>query len=116
MVSPSYCRSGVAEFGGALGLWSMAQQRFTHGRHFGDWRASQQRRSRVVSLILAPAVPFVLVLRIVRRVWRRVGERSRLFAALPALTVLSGAWALGEVFGALAGHASPRVVQRSAAD
>lgn len=100
------CGDAVAEFQGAPDLWAMARQRFTHGRHFGDWRARQGGRSPVLSLLQAPAVPVVLMSRIVRRTWRRAGERTRLLAALPALAVLSSAWALGELLGALAGRGS----------
>ena len=93
----------VAEFSGAPRLAAMARQRLTHGRHFGAWRAAQGGRSPLVALLLAPAVPVVLMARIIRRVWARASERGRLIAALPALVVLSCAWALGEALGALGG-------------
>lgn len=93
----------LAEFGGAPGLLAMAGQRLTHGRHFGAWRARQAARPAWMTVALAPAVPAVLVVRIVRRVWAGGRERRRLLTALPALGVLACAWALGEVVGALAG-------------
>ena len=97
------CGDAVAKFSGAPGLVAMSRQRLTHGRHFGAWRASRGKRPAWITLALAPAVPAVLVARIVRRVWSRRHERLRLLTALPALSVLSCAWALGETIGALAG-------------
>jgi hypothetical protein len=84
----------------------MIRQRLTHARHFGAWRAKRAARPAWLTVVLAPAVPAVLIARIVRRAWTVRRDRARLLIALPALGVLACAWALGEVIGAVVGRSA----------
>lgn len=93
----------VVEFAGVPSLFAMARQRLTHGRHFGAWRRSTGGRSAFATLLFAPAIPFVLVARNVRRLPPRARSEMRILTAIPALFVLACAWALGETIGAIAG-------------
>ena len=93
----------VAEFTSAPPLFAMARQRLTHGRHFGAWRRSTGGRSAFATVLFAPAIPFLLVARNVRRLPSRARSEMRLLPAIPALFVLACAWALGEALGAIAG-------------
>lgn len=91
----------VADFSGAPRLSAMVRQRLIHARHFGAWRKARDARPAWITVVLAPAVPALLIARIVRRAWAARRDRMRLLFALPALGVLSCAWAMGEVIGAL---------------
>lgn len=96
----------TVRFGRAPSLATLAAQRFRHGQHSGSWRVAcgVSKRWRVIAA--APLVPAVLLLRVARsvrgeRVGSGSGELRSLFRALPALLVLSSAWAAGEAVGAL---------------
>lgn len=90
-------------------LRAFARQRFEHGCQFGGWRVKFHGRPAWLIAVAAPAVPFVLVGRIARRVLRRPSERMRFIGALPALMTLATAWAAGEAWGALFHRPSPPV-------
>ncbi len=84
-------------------LW----QRVRHGRAYGAWRAGTERgASRALRVLASPAIPPLLLGRIVRRVWPTARYRGRLLASLPLVTLFVGAWTLGEVLGGLQGPAA----------
>lgn len=92
----------AARFGSVAPLFSLVQQRFSHGRHSGAWRIATGVRSSWQVIAAAPLVPFLLTLRIARRVLVRRAERVRFLISLPALFLLASAWAAGEAWGAVA--------------
>jgi hypothetical protein len=71
---------------------------FIGGVHFGDFRKGQcGALARRLWVIAAPAVPFVLLLRIIlRTVARRPARVLQIIRALPYLLLLLGAWSAGE--------------------
>ena len=87
-------------FGGAPSLIPFMRQRFAHGRHFGAWRAGIGGRAAWKMLLAAPLVPFVLLLRTVRRVAGRPGALATLVACIVPFLLLATAWASGEAAGA----------------
>ena len=76
---------------------------FSGGVHFGNFRQSSSRSSaRWLWLIASPAIPIVLLLRIVRvTATRRPDRFVRLLRSLPYLLLLLCAWSLGEAAGYL---------------
>jgi hypothetical protein len=71
---------------------------FLGGIHFGDFRKAQcGPLARRLWVIAAPAVPLVLLFRIIRlTVTRRPARVLQIIRALPALLLLLGAWSAGE--------------------
>jgi hypothetical protein len=71
---------------------------FIGGIHFGDFRKAQSGPlARRFWLIAAPAVPLVLLFRILRlTVTRRPARVLQIIRALPYLLLLLGAWSAGE--------------------
>jgi hypothetical protein len=84
-------------------LRSGAVGQYHHGRLFGGGRAAEKGLvQRLKYAALSPAVPAVLLARIARQVGA-VGQTAQLFRALPALSVLLAAWAVGEGMGSAFG-------------
>lgn len=93
-------------------LGTMAARRFAHGRHSGSFRVQNGVRTRWQMVLGAPLVPFVLLVRVARRVMRAPGHLPGFVASLGAFLVLASAWAAGEALGALtAGAHGPRALR-----
>ena len=76
---------------------------YNHGRLFGGERVHGRGPfQRIVRCAIAPAVPGVLLTRIVREA-AAAGYIGELWRALPALFLLLGAWSAGEAVGTLCG-------------
>jgi glycosyl transferase family 2 len=90
----------VVEFRGGTGLASLLRQRHAHARVYG---ASRARRfgtaSRLAHIIAAPAVPAVMLRRIVAALATRGQSPVAWLPALPHLLPLLAAWSLGEARG-----------------
>ncbi len=86
-------------FAHAPTVWSIAGQRFEHGKQSGWWRVRSGARKRWQVVCAAPLVPLVLLTRIMRAV-RGTGRKIRI-GAVPALLILACAWAVGEAVGAV---------------
>jgi len=89
---------------------------FLGGIHFGDFRTAQSGPfGRRLWLIAAPAVPLVLLFRIVRlTVTRRSARVLQIVRALPYLLLLLGAWSAGEATSYARGVAAHRLSERAA--
>jgi len=84
-------------------LASATRAQYHHGRLFGGGRV--QGRGLFVRLMrfaVAPAVPAILLARIAREA-AAAGHRADVLRALPALSLLLGAWSAGEAAGSLFG-------------
>ena len=92
--------SAVATFTGRINVREMLAQRFAHAIEFGITRVARRGVSRLRVFVAAPLVPFVLLLRIVRRVAVARANLARLAIAMPWLVLFTGAWAVGEPVGA----------------
>jgi hypothetical protein len=76
---------------------------FSGGMHFGNFRKSCSRSlARWMWVIVSPAIPIVMLLRIVRITTRRRRDRFvQLLRSLPYLLLLLCGWSLGEAAGYL---------------
>lgn len=90
----------------SFGLRGFVRQRFHHGMHFGGARARRlSLPKRLLYAALSPAIPVVLVVRIVKRVAARRRHAGALLGSLPFLVLFLLAWTLGELIGYLRGRA-----------
>ena len=96
-------RDAVLDFAPVLTIRAMLSNRFVHGGHFGAYRVRTLKWPRWRAVVVTPLVPFVLLLRIVQRVWRAGRSATEVIAALPAIVPLLSAWAIGEAVGAISG-------------
>lgn len=88
----------------SYGFSGFLKQRFRHAMEFGRWRTSEVTSSqRALHIAFCPAIPFVLLVRIVRQVLTKRRYRTKLLVALPLLVLFLLAWTLGELFGYLRG-------------
>lgn len=99
--------SAIVTFVGPVHLRRLARERFAHARTFGSTRVSRHGANRFLLLGAMPLVPVVLLVRICRRAWRSRALRSPFLSALPAIAVLTVAWAIGEGTGALFARRAP---------
>ena len=81
-------------------------QRYLYARAYAGARVQGQGLARRGAYgALALALPPVLLLRIVRRVWASGAHRAELFRSIPLLLLFVIAWGVGESVGALFGPA-----------
>ena len=91
-------------FRGGSKLGPAIRQRLAHARHFGAGRARGRGIShRLIRSAATPAVPPLLLARIVGQLRRRGEPIGAWAGALPKLAVLLGAWSIGESAGAWLG-------------
>ena len=95
-------------------LATMAARRFAHGRHSGSFRVRSGIRTRWQMVLGAPLVPFVLLVRVARRVARAPGHRTGFASSAGAFLVLAAAWAAGEAIGGFTAGAEMREALRAA--
>ena len=77
-------------------------QRFHHGRQFGETRAAKMtalRRSMMITL--SPTIPLIYLFRITRRVFDKKRNIGKFFASLPILILFLLSWSSGEFIGYL---------------
>jgi hypothetical protein len=86
--------------GRSAGFAAFVRQRLVHGRAYGRLRGARFGPGRnVAGVVLAFAVPFVLVARTAGEVFSRGRFRGRFVASLPLLLAYDAAWAAGEAVG-----------------
>ena len=95
-------------------LGTMASRRFAHGRHSGAFRVKSGIRTRWQMVLGAPLVPFVLLVRVGRRVARAPGHAPGFVSSLGAFLVLATAWAVGEAIGGFTAGSKMREALRAA--
>ena len=79
-------------------LWGLLQDKCRHGRDFAEQRMVF---SRWIYGLGAPALPFLLVGRIAKRVWPHGPLRGRFWRACPLIALLAVWWSVGELRGYL---------------
>jgi hypothetical protein len=104
----------VAWFTDDTALGTMAARRFAHGRHSGSFRVRSGIRTRWQMMLGAPLVPFVLLVRVARRVARAPGHMAGFLSSMGAFVVLAAAWAAGEAIGGFTAGAEMREALRTA--
>jgi hypothetical protein len=104
----------TAWFTDRTALRTMAARRFAHGRHSGSFRVRSGVRTRWQMVLGAPLVPFVLLVRVARRVGRVPGHAMGFFTSIGAFLVLASAWAAGEAIGGFTAGAEMREALRVA--
>lgn len=90
----------VAEFAPVVSLRGMLRNRFLHGGHFGTHRVEVLGWNRWLALAVTPLVPFLLLMRILRRAARAGHRPWSVLTVVPAVLTLLVAWAAGEAHGA----------------
>lgn len=90
----------LATFHSTRSLRASLLLRFRHGRNHGVTRVRRHRHTAWRLLLLSPLVPVVLLARIVRRTVGTAGGPRMVIRSLPALALISVAWAAGEAAGA----------------
>ena len=96
----------VCQDRGPLSFCGTLAERYSWGRLFGSVRARELSWSgRLGYVVLGPALPLLLVLRVAKK-RRGSGQRGGLLAALPWLVCFTTAWCLGEFLGNLTGRES----------
>jgi GT2 family glycosyltransferase len=89
----------------SFGFRAFLKARFRHGVRFGIWRAARLSGSgRALRVLVSPAVPLLMLLRIARLVFGKRRHRLRLLLALPVLFPFLLAWVAGEAAGYLRGR------------
>ncbi|MEC4888442.1 MAG: glycosyltransferase [Nitrospira sp.] len=79
------------------------RQRFWHGRQFGSSNARRLPAAvRLVHIVAAPLIPFLMLSRIARQVLRRKRHRAQLLLAMPVTLLFLASWAAGECTGYVA--------------
>jgi glycosyltransferase involved in cell wall biosynthesis len=89
-----------------FGFFEFITQRFHYSRHFAGQRCARTARTlarRWLYAALALALPLVISIRIGGRVWGRPAYRGAFLRSLPALSVFSLSWGIGESVGYLFG-------------
>jgi len=77
-------------------------QRFWHGRQFGEARSAEMPAARrAVFVLLSPAIPLIYLARITRRVFDKKRNVGKFVMSLPVLTMFLLSWSLGEFTGYL---------------
>jgi hypothetical protein len=91
---------------GPLSFRGTLVERYSWGRIFGSVRARELSWSgRLFYLVLSPALPLILVLRVAKKMLAS-GQRGGFLLALSCLLFLTTAWCLGEFMGNLTGRES----------
>ncbi len=105
----------------SFSLLGFSKQRFAHGRIFGRMRAARTperdsrsgtvpfagtangvtRRQRTLYIVSAPAIPFLYLARIVKRLARKRRNLPQFVSALPLIVWFLLCWAAGEWLGLL---------------
>ena len=80
-------------------VWGLLRDKCRHGRDLAEQRMVF---SRVLYALGTPAIPFMLVGRIAKRVWPHPALRSRLWRTCPLIALLTVFWSIGELRGYLA--------------
>ncbi|MDB5349813.1 MAG: putative glycosyltransferase [Planctomycetota bacterium] len=97
-------QAATVEFIGGVSLGPAVTHRMAHARHFGAGRSRGDRLStRLARMAMAPAVPPLLLARIVRNLRSRGEPIGPWLSAIPSLGVLLSTWSLGEATGAVFG-------------
>lgn len=89
---------------GAYSLAGFSRQRFVHGRRFGRTRrAASGALAGLLRAVAGPAIPAVMLIRILRTVAGRGRLDGRMVQALPLAAWFLVCWAAGEAVGQLGG-------------
>ncbi len=77
-------------------------QRFHHGKQFGNTRAANMSLGkRIVYILLSPSISVLYLYRIARRVFAKKRNVGKFVLALPILSLFLLSWSIGELSGYL---------------
>lgn len=81
-------------------IWSYLEQRYLYSRSYAGMQSRHAPLGRRLTMGLASfALPPVLFLRIVSRVWKSGQHRGKLLASVPLQALFTLGWAAGEIVG-----------------
>ncbi len=93
-------QGAVVEYRGGGRLWPMLRRRVSHASHYGAWRARGRGWGyRLARTAATPLVPALLMGRTLTALRRRQEAVTPWVSALPAMGLLTTAWAAGEAAG-----------------
>jgi hypothetical protein len=73
-----------------------------HGRRYGHQRGANFSRARnAIGVLAAPAVPFLMTMRVLQQVFGKGRFRIRAIVSLPAIVAYNATWAYAEARGHL---------------
>ena len=108
---PALARNGVAlwqspelvvHMGRSAGFAAFVHQRLEHGRRYGHQRGINFSRARnLIGVVAAPAVPVLMTVRVMRRIFAKGRFRTQAVLALPAIVAFNVTWAYAEARGHL---------------
>jgi len=99
----------VSQDRGVLNFKELLGERYAWGRIFAVSRLKEMKPfTRLLYITFSPAIPLVVLSRIVWKVLRSRRNRMKLMRSLPYLVVLTMVWALGELVGYVTGVTSGR--------
>jgi glycosyltransferase involved in cell wall biosynthesis len=88
----------------SFSLWGFMKQRFQHGIQFGRERSCRfSIPKRALYIVLSPAIPLLMLVRIARQVLTKRRHRKQLLVSLPVLVLFLLAWTSGELTGNIRG-------------
>lgn len=94
----------VVRYHRRLGLPQLVRRRFLHGRCFGGMRAERSGPARrALYALTGPLLPWLLLLKVARRVWPKGRHRRRFLRTLPWSALIVAVWSAGEWIGNLRG-------------
>lgn len=75
-------------------------QRFHHGKQFGNTRAARMTfGKRLIYILLSPSIPFLYLYRITQRVFAKKRNIGKFILVLPILSLFLLSWSFGEFCG-----------------
>jgi hypothetical protein len=92
----------VVHMGRSAGFAAFVHQRLEHGRRYGHQRGVNFSPARnLIGVVAAPVVPFLMTLRVMRRIFAKGRFRTQAILALPAIFAFNVTWAYAEARGHL---------------
>jgi hypothetical protein len=92
----------VVQMGRSAGFTAFVRQRLEHGRRYGHQRGANFSRARnAIGVLAAPAVPFLMTMRVLQQVFGKGRFRMRAIVSLPAIVAYNATWAYAEARGHL---------------
>jgi hypothetical protein len=88
--------------GRSHGFRAFARQRTRHGRLYPRQRGGHFTKARhVIGVVASPAVPFLMTMRVLQKVFAKKRHRAHAIASLPIIFALNVVWAAAEARGHL---------------
>lgn len=89
---------------GELRFKEVARERYAWGRYFAGIRSRRMPQGvRLLYVLFSPAIPVIILIRIILKIFETNRHVDKLIKALPYLSILTIIWSLGELIGYITG-------------